>query len=160
MKLNKLSYNEGARNHKEKRVGRGFGSGIGKTSTRGSKGQNSRKSGGTRLGFEGGQTPLYRRIPKVGFNNKNFENAYNVITLDMISKWNVTEINYKSLVEKKLIQDNNLPIKIIGSTEIKKPLNVSVHKISKGAIAALEKSKSKFSIVSAEKSKTIKSTKK
>lgn len=160
MKLNKLSYNEGARNHKEKRVGRGFGSGIGKTSTRGSKGQNSRKSGGTRLGFEGGQTPLYRRIPKVGFNNKNFENAYNVITLDMISKWNITDVNYKSLVEKKLIQDNNLPIKIIGSTEIKKPLNVSVHKISKGAIQSLEKSKSKFSIISTEKTKAVKSSKK
>lgn len=91
MKLNKLTYTEGSRNHKEKRVGRGFGSGIGKTATRGSKGQHARKSGGTRLGFEGGQTPLYRRIPKVGFNNKNFETKYNVITLQMINDLKITD---------------------------------------------------------------------
>lgn len=147
MELNKLTYNKGARNHKEKRVGRGFGSGIGKTSTRGSKGQNSRKSGGTRLGFEGGQTPLYRRIPKVGFNNKNFANEYNVVTLEMINKWGITEVSPEILVKEKYVQDNNLPLKIIGTSELKKPLNISAHKFSKGALASLEKNKSKINTI-------------
>lgn len=147
MKLNKLTYTEGSRNHKEKRVGRGFGSGIGKTSTRGSKGQHSRKSGGTRLGFEGGQTPLYRRIPKVGFNNKNFANEYNVITLDIISNLDLTNINAKILYEKKLISNEKLPLKVIGNTQLKKPINITANKFSKGAIASLEKSKSKFTIL-------------
>lgn len=147
MKLNKLTYTEGSRNHKEKRVGRGFGSGIGKTSTRGSKGQHSRKSGGTRLGFEGGQTPLYRRIPKVGFNNKNFANVYNVVTLEMISSLDLTNVNSKILHEKKIISNDKLPLKIIGNTQLKKPINISANKFSKGALASLEKSKSKFTIL-------------
>jgi large subunit ribosomal protein L15 len=71
MELNNLKYTKGSRGHKVKR-GRGFGCGFGKTNGRGTKGQNSRKSGGVRLGFEGGQTPLYRRLPKFGFNNYNF----------------------------------------------------------------------------------------
>lgn len=147
MKLNKLTYTEGSRNHKEKRVGRGFGSGIGKTATRGSKGQHSRKSGGTRLGFEGGQTPLYRRIPKVGFNNKNFANVYNVITLEMISKLDLTNVNAKILCDKKIISNEKLPLKIIGNTQLKKPINITANKFSKGAISSLEKSKSKFTIL-------------
>ncbi|WP_412032240.1 50S ribosomal protein L15 [Malacoplasma muris] len=147
MKLNKLTYTEGSRNHKEKRVGRGFGSGIGKTSTRGSKGQHSRKSGGTRLGFEGGQTPLYRRIPKVGFNNKNFETKYNTITLQTISNLDITNIDTKILFEKKIISNPKLPLKVIGNFQLKKPINISANKFTKGAIAALEKSKSKFTIL-------------
>lgn len=147
MKLNKLTYTEGSRNHKEKRVGRGFGSGIGKTSTRGSKGQHARKSGGTRLGFEGGQTPLYRRIPKVGFNNKNFANKYNVITLQVISNLDLINIDTKTLFEKKIITNSKLPLKVIGNFELKKPINISANKFSKGAIASLEKSKSKFTIL-------------
>lgn len=130
MKLNKLTYTEGSRNHKEKRVGRGFGSGIGKTSTRGSKGQHARKSGGTRLGFEGGQTPLYRRIPKVGFNNKNFANKYNVITLQVISNLDLINIDTKTLFEKKIITNSKLPLKVIGNFELKKPINISANKFS------------------------------
>lgn len=146
MKLENLKSNKGSR-HKTKRVGRGFGSGIGKTSTRGSKGQKSRKSGHTRPGFEGGQTTLYRRIPKIGFNNKNFANNYNVITLQMLAKLNLSNIDLKILVEKNLIKDNKLPVKIIGFAELSKPISISAHKFSKGAIACLEKSKSKFNIL-------------
>ncbi|MDE5553137.1 MAG: 50S ribosomal protein L15 [Malacoplasma sp.] len=147
MKLEKLSYTKGSRNHKEKRVGRGFGSGIGKTSTRGSKGQNARKSGGTRLGFEGGQTTLYRRIPKVGFNNANFANNYNVVTLTKIANLSFSNITPKTLVEHNIIPENKLPLKIIGKTDLKKSITISAHKFSKGAQAILEKSNSKITFL-------------
>ena len=146
MKLESLKYTPGSRK-KAKRVGRGFGSGIGKTSTRGNKGQNSRKSGPVRLGFEGGQTTLYRRIPKVGFNNKNFANNFNVVSLSSIVKLNSANIDRDLLLKSNLIEDNKLPIKIIGKLEIKSPLNISAHKFSKGALESLEKSKSKFTIL-------------
>lgn len=147
MKLNNLSYIEGSRNHRVKRVGRGFGSGIGKTSTRGSKGQNSRKSGGTRLGFEGGQTPLYRRIPKIGFNNKNFAKMYNVLTIKNINDLNLDVIDIKTLCDKKIFKNKKLPLKIIGNDQLKKSVTVTANKISKGAIASLNNSKSKFTIL-------------
>ena len=146
MKLENLSYNEGSRNHREKRVGRGIGSGIGKTSTRGTKGQWARKSGGTRLGFEGGQTPLYRRIPKVGFNNYNFANNYNVITLKQIVDLELKEVSPEILLNKKIF-NNKLPLKIIGNIELKSPIKVSAHKISKGAKESLDKSKSSITIL-------------
>lgn len=146
MKLENLKYNAGSRK-KAKRVGRGFGSGIGKTSTRGSKGQNSRKSGPVRLGFEGGQTTLYRRLPKVGFNNKNFANNYNVVTLNQLMNVKESNIDKKVLIEKGLIEDNNLPIKIIGKAELKGSFSISAHKISKGAMFCLEKNKCKITIL-------------
>lgn len=90
MELHTLEYVHGSRGQKAKRVGRGHGSGMGKTSTRGSNGQKSRKSGHTRLGFEGGQTPLYRRVPKVGFNNVNFANHYNVVSLSTLDNLKLT----------------------------------------------------------------------
>lgn len=147
MKLENLTYVEGSRNHNTKRVGRGFGSGIGKTSTRGSKGQHARKSGGTRLAFEGGQTPLYRRIPKIGFNNSNFSNDYNVISLKQISDLKLTKVSLKILVEKRIFTNEKLPLKIIGNFKLEKPIEVSAHKISKGAIESLNKSKSKYSLI-------------
>lgn len=146
MKLENLKYVAGSRK-KAKRVGRGFGSGIGKTSTRGSKGQNSRKSGPVRLGFEGGQTTLYRRIPKVGFNNKNFANEYNVVSLEKIVSLKLTNLDKKSMIEHRLIEDNNLPIKVIGNTELKSAISISAHKFTKGAMLSLEKSKSKVTIL-------------
>jgi large subunit ribosomal protein L15 len=81
MELNNLKYTKGARGHKRKTYGRGFGSGIGKTGGKGTKGQKQRKSGHVRLGFEGGQTPIYRKVPKVGFNNYNFRKQYNIVTI-------------------------------------------------------------------------------
>ncbi len=146
MKLESLKYAAGSRK-KAKRVGRGFGSGIGKTSTRGSKGQNSRKSGPVRLGFEGGQTTLYRRIPKVGFNNINFANLYNVVSLEKIVSLNMDNVDHETMLAKGLIEKNKLPIKIIGKVELKNSITISAHKFSKGALESLEKSKSKVTIL-------------
>ncbi|MEG1739594.1 MAG: 50S ribosomal protein L15 [Bacilli bacterium] len=150
MKLENLKYVEGSRNHKEKRVGRGFGSGMGKTCTRGSKGQHARKSGGTRPGFEGGQNPLYRRIPKIGFNNENFKTEYNVISLQQIVTLGLTKIDSKILLEKRIFSNEKLPLKIIGNMSLTKPLDIKASKFSKGAISSLEKSKSNFSIINSK----------
>lgn len=147
MKLENLTYKKGSRNHREKRVGRGIGSGIGKTSTRGSKGQWARKSGGTRLAFEGGQTPLYRRIPKIGFNNHQFANNYNVLTLKEINNMKLRVVNAQTLKEKKVFSNDKLPLKIIGSTEMKYPITIEANKFSKGAIKALEKNKSIYKVI-------------
>lgn len=147
MKLEKMEYVEGSRNHKPKRVGRGIGSGMGKTSTRGTKGQKARKSGMVRIGFEGGQTPLYRRIPKVGFNNYDFANNYNVISLKQIIDLKMKIVSKEILVEKRIIPNNNLPLKIIGNTDLKDSIKIEANKFSKGAILSLEKSKSTFKVI-------------
>lgn len=108
MELHNLEYLNGSRGQKAKRVGRGHGSGMGKTATRGSNGQKSRKSGHTRLGFEGGQTPLYRRVPKVGFNNVNFQTNRNVVSLKTINEKKLTGIvDINKLNELKLIENLN-----------------------------------------------------
>ncbi len=133
MELNKLKYTKGSRNHKTKTYGRGFGSGIGKTSGKGTKGQKSRKSGKVRLGFEGGQTPLYRKIPKVGFNNYNFKENYEVITLNQIIKLGSEEITKEILVKKNLISSKDAKIKLIGNAKLSKALVINVDKASKGA---------------------------
>ncbi len=147
MQLNNLEYTKGSRNQKSKRVGRGHGSGMGKTSTRGQDGQKARKSGHTRLAFEGGQTPLYRRVPKIGFNNVNFANNYNVITLADLEKVGSTDINVDTLAQARLIKNPKWPIKVIGSTEVTKAYNLSVHKVTKGAEAALAAAKCKVTIL-------------
>ncbi len=133
MELNNLKYTKGSRNHKTKTYGRGFGSGIGKTSGKGTKGQKSRKSGKVRLGFEGGQTPLYRKIPKVGFNNYNFQENYEVITLNQIAKLTDATITKEVLAEKGLISSTKAKVKLIGSKEnkIAKAINITVDKASK-----------------------------
>src|SRR5215510_4372876 len=100
MKLNELSYTPGSRKD-ETRIGRGTASGKGKTSTIGHKGQNSRSGGGVRPGFEGGQTPLYRRIPKRGFKSLNQINqkTYVIINLDQLEKLNLPEVNHQTLID-------------------------------------------------------------
>lgn len=147
MELHNLKYTKGSRDQKNKRVGRGHGSGMGKTSTRGQDGQKSRKSGHTRLGFEGGQTPLYRRVPKIGFNNINFANQYNVVNLKDIIEKELIDINFETLKNVGLISNKKLPIKIIGNMKLTKQLNVKVNKLSKGAELALKDSKSKIEII-------------
>lgn len=149
MELNSLEYNIGSRGQKQKRVGRGHGSGMGKTSTRGSNGQKSRKSGHTRLGFEGGQTPLYRRSPKVGFNNVNFANEYNVINLKMFNDKGIESgiIDFAKLEELKMIKNSKLPVKIIGNAKINSNLTIKADKFTNGAIKAIEESKAKYEII-------------
>ncbi|GAA5414474.1 50S ribosomal protein L15 [Ureaplasma ceti] len=148
MELHNLEFTNGSRGQKAKRVGRGHGSGMGKTSTRGSNGQKSRKSGHTRLGFEGGQTPLYRRVPKVGFNNVNFANNYNVISLAMLNDKKLTgEIDMAKLDQAGLIEDVKLPIKVIGNAKVDSSLVIKAHKFSAGAIKAIEASGAKYELV-------------
>ncbi|MDR3257573.1 MAG: 50S ribosomal protein L15 [Mycoplasmataceae bacterium] len=147
MELSKLKYTKGSRRHKSKTYGRGFGSGIGKTSGKGNKGQKQRKSGHVRLGFEGGQTPIYRRVPKVGFNNFNFKKNFNVVTLKQLTQLNVDKINYQILVEKRIINNNKLPVKIIGNEKLTKAFSVEANVFTKGAKKAIEDAKGTASVI-------------
>ncbi len=146
MELHNLKYTKGSRDHKVKTLGRGYGSGMGKRSTRGQKGQHARKSGNVRQGFEGGQTPLYRKIPKVGFNNYDFANRPVVFTTDQIA--NMKAVDRKALVTAKLIsKNNNAPIKIIaGKTALKSAIEVNVNYVTKGAEKIITDAKGKVTI--------------
>lgn len=136
--LNNLQANKGARNHRTKRVGRGFGSGIGGRSTRGTKGQLARKSGNVRLGFEGGQTPLYMRVGKIGFNNSAFARSVSVVTLKQLTRFeNVREFDFATLVELGLIHAKAKFVKVIGNDTLVAPISVSAHAFSKGALASI-----------------------
>lgn len=138
MKLHDLRPAEGA-TKKRKRVGRGTGSGRGKTSTRGTKGQNARAGGGVRLVFEGGQLPLVKRLPKLrGFNNrfKVYYTAVNVDVLEELFDAN-TEISPSTLAGRGLA-DVNDPIVVLARGEISKPLNLKVHRISAAAREKVE----------------------
>jgi large subunit ribosomal protein L15 len=134
--------------HKEKRVGRGHGSGHGKTSCRGHKGQKSRKSPDIAPWFEGGQTPLIRRAPKRGFKNP-FKVEYKIINIkDLIKKFQPHEVvDYNSLKERGLLKGKNKPIKILGEGEIDIPLIVRVNAISQTAKEKIEKAGGKVEIV-------------
>ena len=119
--------------HKKKKLlGRGSGSGHGKTSTRGSKGQTSRAGRHFYLGFEGGQSPLIRRMPKRGFTS-NFKKEFQIINLDGLNKIKEQTINPELLEKYGLIKDKNKLIKILGDGEIKSPISIQVHAVSKKA---------------------------
>ena len=145
MKLHELKYSDGAR-HEKKRLGRGTSSGTGKTSGKGNKGQNARTGGGVRPGFEGGQTPIFRRIPKVGFTNINTKN-YTIFNLKDLEKLDVSKINHQTLVQKKLIKSEKELIKILGSGTISKSVNVKTNKISKAAQQAIEAAGGKVEVI-------------
>tara|TARA_B100000963_G_scaffold33398_1_gene24770 strand:+ start:45 stop:497 length:453 start_codon:yes stop_codon:yes gene_type:complete len=148
MELNNLIRN----NKKKIRVGRGIGSGRGKTSSRGHKGQKSR-SGVSIKSFEGGQMPLYRRLPKRGFKslNKNNVAILNLSKIQNIIDKSTNEIkdtlNLKLLIDKKLINKKYIKLKILGSGEIKKNIEISAHFASKQALAKIEKVGGKISII-------------
>ncbi len=146
MELHNLKYTKGSRDHKVKTLGRGYGSGMGKRSTRGQKGQHARKSGNVRQGFEGGQTPLYRKIPKIGFNNYDFANRPIVLTTDQIAK--LKTVDRKSLVAAKLISKNSKqPIKIIaGKKALKSAIEVTANAVTKGAEKIITDAKGKVTI--------------
>ena len=139
MKLHNLKPATGATN-REKRIGRGEGSGHGGTSTRGHKGAQSRSGYSRKLGFEGGQMPLQRRLPKFGFNNINRVEykAINVSTLQALyEKSGVTEINLETLIGSGLISKNDR-VKILGNGTLAAKMSVTAHAFSKAAIAAIE----------------------
>src|SRR5207249_4998030 len=122
---------------KPKRVGRGMGSGMGKTSTRGHKGQRSRSGSRMMRGFEGGQMPLHRRVPKRGFTNI-FRIEYQIVNLSDLDRFETgATVNPESLTALRLTRKNR-PIKILGDGEIKKALTVSAHKFSASAKARIE----------------------
>jgi len=132
MKLHELKPVPGS-THYKKRVGRGTGSGLGKTSTRGHKGQNARSGGGVRPGFEGGQTPLFKRIPKRGFSNIN-RVEYDIVNLEQLNIFEAgTLVNEEKLVEKGLVKKNHKKIKILGSGKLNVALKVQANKFSKSA---------------------------
>ena len=137
MSLHELKAAEGAR-HSRKRVGRGSGSGFGKPSTRGQKGQLARSGGGTRLGFEGGQTPLFRRIPKRGFTNIN-RKEYAIVNLDDLNIFeNGSEVTPKELFEAGLIKKEKAVVKILGNGSLERKLTVKAAKFSASAKKAIE----------------------
>jgi len=128
-------------NENKKRVGRGMGSGIGKTSGRGHKGQGSRSGSSLMRGFEGGQMPLHRRLPKRGFTNI-FRVEYTVVGLDRIAEIsaasNVTEFTLETIVEHNLLRRKNGLIKVLNNGEITTAVTVHAHKFSASAKAAIE----------------------
>ncbi|BDR60887.1 50S ribosomal protein L15 [Lactobacillus xylocopicola] len=137
MKLNELHAAEGSRGTR-KRVGRGTSSGHGKTSGRGQKGQLSRQGGHTRLGFEGGQMPLFRTMPKRGFNNIN-RKEYAIINLDDLNKFaDGSEVTVTSLKEKGLVKKELAGVKLLAKGDLKVKLNVKVNKVSAAAQKAVE----------------------
>ena len=137
MKLHELHVNEGARKVRN-RVGRGPSSGNGKTAGRGHKGQKARTGGGVRLGFEGGQPQLFRRIPKRGFSNIN-RKEYAVVNLDVLNSFEEgTEVTPTLLVETKIVRDEKSGIKVLAKGAIEKKLTVKAHKFSAAAKEAIE----------------------
>ena len=151
MELSNLSPINGSVNTKKKRIGRGQGSGKGGTSTRGHKGAKSRSGYSKKLGFEGGQMPLQRRIPKFGFKNINRVEyqAVNLKVLQSLSdnkKIKKSNVNISDLIKNGLVSKNDL-VKILGSGVLKTALNIEAHKFSKSAQDKIEKSGGKIKII-------------
>ena len=120
-----------------KRLGRGIGSGNGKTAGKGHKGQNARSGGGVRRGFEGCQTPLYRRLPKRGFTNRNSKN-YTEVTLTMLNKSKATDVTAESLVEEGIIGKINDGIVVLATGKLEKKLNVKANRFTATAKEKIE----------------------
>jgi len=136
MYLNSIKPGEGSKKHKF-RVGRGIGSGIGKTCGRGHKGQKSRAGGFHKVGFEGGQMPIQRRLPKRGFSIlRNRE--YPSIRLSDLNKLSETEINLETLIKNKIISSNTNKVKLFKSGNCDKVMNLNGISVSKGALSALK----------------------
>lgn len=147
MKLHTMKPAEGA-TFTRKRVGRGIGSGLGKTSGKGHKGQNARSGGGVRTVFEGGQTPLYRRLPKRGFNNYEFQTKYAVINVSDLNRFeDGTTVSPALLKEMGLVKKELDGIKVLGNGTLEKKLTVQAHKFSKTAKEKIEASGSKIEVM-------------
>ena len=139
MRLHNLRPRPGAK-HRVKRLGCGESSGHGKTSGKGHKGQKARSGGSIRLGFEGGQMPLIRRLPKRGFNNAAFHKTYAIINLDALKEFKAgTVVNEQMLRESKLVRGNVEGIKILGDGELKHGLTIEADKVSASAREKIEK---------------------
>ena len=138
MKLHELSPNPGSVKTR-KRVGRGAGSGLGKTSGKGHKGQNARSGGGVRVGFEGGQLPLFRRLSKRGFNNYEFRTVYATVNVSDLNRFeDGTTVTPELLIETGLVKKELDGIKVLGNGELTKKLTVKANKFSNSAKTKIE----------------------
>ena len=147
MKLHTLKPNEGSIKNR-KRVGRGQGSGTGKTSGRGEKGQNARSGGGVRVGFEGGQTPLFRRLPKRGFSNALLKKEYAIINLDELNKFeDGAEVSLEVLREMGIVKKSKDGLKVLGNGTLEKKLTVKANKFSASAKEQIEKLGGKAEVI-------------
>lgn len=147
MKLNELQRNIGA-THAKRRVGRGPGSGLGKTSGRGQKGQKARSGGSINPVFEGGQLPLYRRIPKRGFNNTRFETVYGVINLTDLNKFeDGTVVTPALLKDTGLVKKQYDGIKVLGNGKLEKKLTIQANKFSQSALEKIKEAGSKAEVI-------------
>jgi large subunit ribosomal protein L15 len=140
-------------NENKKRVGRGMGSGMGKTSTRGHKGQGSRSGSSLMRGFEGGQMPLHRRLPKRGFTNI-FRVEYAVLGLDTIVELGESELTLEKLTERGVVKKRNGLVKVLANGEIKTAVTVHAHKFSKAAQKAIEAAGGKAIVIGAASAET------
>lgn len=146
MKLDELRPAPGSKTT-ARRVGRGIGSGLGKTSGKGHKGQNARSGGGVRPGFEGGQMPLFRRLPKRGFKNRNSK-EYTEVTLAMLEQLeNGTEVTAESLKANGMIKKVNDGIVVLGNGELTKKLTVKASRVTKTAEAKIVAAGGKIEVV-------------
>ena len=136
-------------NSNKKRVGRGMGSGMGKTSTRGHKGQGSRSGSSLMRGFEGGQMPLHRRLPKRGFTNI-FRVEYTVLGLDRIAELNEPELTLEVLAARGILKKRNGLVKVLANGKLNSAVTVHAHKFSKGAQQAIEAAGGKAIIIGSE----------
>ena len=147
MKLDELRPAEGSA-AKAYRKGRGPGSGNGKTGGRGHKGQKARSGGNVRPGFEGGQTPLYRRMPKRGFNHKRFAKVYAEVNVSDLNCFDDgAEVNAEALIEKGLIRKTYDGISVLGNGEITKKLNVKADRFTKSASEKIENAGGKAEVI-------------
>ena len=147
MKLHELKKNEGA-TFRKKIVGRGSGSGLGKTSGRGQKGQNARSGGGVSPVFEGGQLPLYRRLPKRGFSNHDFKTVYAVVNLSDLNVFNDGDVVTPALLKEKGIVKKQLDgIKVLGNGTLEKKITIQAHRFSSSALRKIEDSGSKAEVI-------------
>ena len=137
MELHNLKPSEGS-THAKKRLGRGVGSGTGKTAGKGTKGQNSRSGGGTRLGFEGGQTPFFKRMPKRGFTNR-FRKEYAIVNVSELNKYeNGTVVTPELLMQDRLIRKVLGGVKVLGDGTLEKKLTVQANKFTGSAVEKIE----------------------
>ena len=148
MNLHDLSPAPGSRK-KAKRIGRGIGSGPGKTAGKGHKGQQSRSGGGVRPGFEGGQMPMIRRIPKRGFKNAKFKKEYQIVNLESLaSRFEAgATVTFAEMYSARLVRKDHLPVKVLASGDIDKAITVKADAFSAGAIAKIEAAGGKAEVI-------------
>ncbi len=145
MRLSELAPEPGSRK-KRKRVGRGVGSGHGKTSCRGHKGQKARSGGGPKAGFEGGQMPLQRRLPKRGFTNI-FQKQYSIVNIEILNRLSESLITPEVLKAEGVIKNTRSSVKILGKGEITRPITVKAHAFSASAKEKIVKSQGSVEVI-------------